>query len=140
MIGHGLADRGSLSKCVGDRGAASSLSMVLLTPMFVVISMLAFQAAMWSHARTEARVRVRDLTGLIARSGLSPAEAETQVRAAMNPPSTDTNSLLREIYFEVEDRSDVVRVTLRARAPGILRATSVPMEVSTVMWRERWQP
>lgn len=140
MIRHGLAARRPSDKRPDDRGAASSLSMVLLTPLFVVISMLAFQAAMWSHARTEARVRVRDMAGLIARSGFSPADAETWVRASMNPPSMPMDSLLREVYFEVEDRSELVRVTLRAQAPGILRATSVPLEVSTVLWRERWQP
>jgi len=113
--------------------------------MFVVISLLAFQAAMWSHARTEARVRVRDVAGLIARSGLSVSAAQAQVRAAMHPVGADptadhTGSLLRDVVFEVEDLSQTVRVTLRAKAPGILRGTSAPVEVSTVLWRERWQP
>ena len=39
----------------GDRGAATSLAVALLTPMFVFLAFAAFQAAMWSHARTEAR-------------------------------------------------------------------------------------
>jgi hypothetical protein len=123
-----------------ERGAASSLSMVLLAPLFVVISLLAFQAAMWSHARTEARVRVRDVAGLIARSGLSSTTAQSQIREVMNPTAVGHNSLLRDVEFEVEDRSETVRVTLRARAPGIIRGTSAPVEVSTTLWRERWQP
>ncbi|MGA7757964.1 MAG: TadE/TadG family type IV pilus assembly protein, partial [Ilumatobacteraceae bacterium] len=45
---------------VGDDGAATSLSVALLTPMFVFLAFAAFQAAMWSHAKTEARVVARD--------------------------------------------------------------------------------
>jgi hypothetical protein len=119
----------------GDRGAASSLSMVLLAPMFFVVAMLTFQSAMWSHARTEARVRVRDVAGLVARSGLSASNAEAQVRASMN-----NDSLLQEIFIEVTDRGESVRVQLRARAPGIVRGTSALVDVSTILWREGWQP
>jgi Flp pilus assembly protein TadG len=118
-----------------DHGAGSSLSMVLLAPLFFILSMMAFQSAMWSHARTEARVRVRDMAGLIARSGLTTEQAEIQVRAAMN-----SDSLLREIHLEVDDQGATVRVGLRAVAPGILRGTSAPVEVSTTLWREGWQP
>jgi hypothetical protein len=118
-----------------DWGAASSLSMVLLTPMFLVVMMLAFQSAMWSHARTEARVRVRDVAGLVARSGLSAAHAEAQVRASMN-----NDSLLQEFVIEVMDRGDSVAVRLRGRAPGVVRGTSASVDVSTILWREGWQP
>jgi hypothetical protein len=118
-----------------DRGAGSSLSMVLLAPLFFILSMVAFQSAMWSHARTEARVRARDMAGLIARSGLTPEQAEMEVRASMA-----VDSLLRSIHLEVEDRGAHVRVELRGVAPGILRGTSAPVKVSTTLWREQWQP
>jgi hypothetical protein len=118
-----------------ERGAGSSLAMVLLAPLFFILSMMAFQSAMWSHARTEARVRVRDVAGLIARSAMTAEQAEIEVRAAMAP-----DSLLRDVHLEVEDRGATVRVGLRAIAPGILRGTSAPVEVSTTLWRERWQP
>ncbi len=59
----------------GDRGAATSLSVALLTPMFVFLAFAAFQAAMWSHAKTEARVVARDTAALIARSGIPAADA-----------------------------------------------------------------
>ena len=44
----------------GDDGTSSSLTTVVLTPVFVVLAFAAFQAAMWGHARTEARVIARD--------------------------------------------------------------------------------
>ena len=129
------ADPSRVDEEARERGAASTLSMVLLAPMFVVISLLAFQAAMWSHARTEARVRVRDVAGIIARSGLSASAAQALVR-----DREQSGSLLNEVDIEIEDLSQTVRVTLRAQAPGILRGTSAPVEVSTTLWRERWQP
>jgi hypothetical protein len=103
--------------------------------LFFILSMMAFQSAMWSHARTEARVRVRDMAGLVARSGMTAEQAEIRVRAAMA-----TDSLLREVHLDVQDRGTTVRVGLRGVAPGILRGTSAPVDVSTTLWRERWQP
>jgi len=47
-----------------DRGS-TSLTAVVLTPVFVVIAFAAFQAAMWSHARTEARVMAREVAVLV---------------------------------------------------------------------------
>jgi hypothetical protein len=118
-----------------ERGAGSTLSMVLLTPLFFVISMLAFNGAMWAHARTEARVRVRDLAGQIARSGFTAAQAEMEMRARISE-----ESLLREIQIDIVDLGSQVTVSLRGRAPGLVRGTSAPVDVSATLWRERWQP
>ena len=50
-----------------DRGS-TTLTTVLLTPVFIVVALMAFQAALWSHARTEARVVARNSAALVARS------------------------------------------------------------------------
>ena len=42
-----------------DRGS-TTLTTVLLTPVFLVVALMAFQAALWTHARTEARVIARN--------------------------------------------------------------------------------
>ena len=67
----------------GDRGAATSLAVALLTPMFVFLAFAAFQAAMWSHARTEARVIARDTAALVARSGVAPGDAQASATAIL---------------------------------------------------------
>ena len=77
-VGFGVSSRGTMPRPTsrrmrGDEGAASSLTVVLLTPVFVVLAFAVFQAAMWGHARTEARVIARDTAALVARSGVPPA-------------------------------------------------------------------
>lgn len=119
----------------GERGAASSLSVVLLTPLLLVVAFAAFHAALWSHARTEARVRVREVTALIARSGVDAVTAERMVIAAI-----DSRSLLREVDVLIDESPATVTVVLRGRAPGLWRSITAPIEVSSQMWREGWQP
>ena len=57
-----------------DRGSAS-LTIVLLAPLLVVLMFVGFQAAMWNHARTEARVIARETAVLVARDHLPPDAA-----------------------------------------------------------------
>ena len=74
----------SSQRCLrGDRGAATSLAIALLTPMFVFLAFAAFQAALWSHDRTEARVIARDTAALVARSGVAAGDAQSSARAIL---------------------------------------------------------
>lgn len=102
-----------------DQGVASSLSLALLTPLFVALAFAAFQAALWSHARTETRVIARDTAALVARAGVAPADAQ---RSAVTILSRDT--ALRDIRVHVTIDDDVVTVTIAADAPGVLIGTS----------------
>lgn len=112
-------------RAAGDRGAAGSLSVALLTPVFVVLAFAAFQAALWSHARTEARVVARDTAALVARSGVSPADARA---SAIGVLRTDTDIVDLDVAV---DRGDaLVVVTVRGRAPGIVRGTTASVSVS----------
>ena len=70
----GTMPRPTSRRMRGDEGAASSLTVVLLTPVFVVLAFATFQAAMWGHARTEARVIAHDTAALVARSGVPPSD------------------------------------------------------------------
>ena len=118
----------------GDRGS-TSLSAALLTPVFVVLAFAAFQAAMWSHARTEARVVARDTAALIARSNVAAADAASAASAVL---SADTD--LRNVVVAVDDRGAVVTVTITADAPGIVRGTSAPVSVTSAVPREMVTP
>jgi hypothetical protein len=119
----------------GDRGAASSLAIALLTPVLVVLSFAAFQAAMWSHARTEARVVARDTAALVARSDVSPTDAQSSALAVL-----DTDTDLANVRVTVAAGLDLVTVTVSGDAPGIIRGTSSSLSVSVAVPREGWTP
>lgn len=123
------------SRLRGDGGAATSLSVALLTPMFVFLAFAAFQASMWSHARTEARVVARDTAALIARSGVAPADAEA---SAMTVLTADTD--LRNVTIDIGTASGVVTVTVRGDAPGIIRGTSSGLSVTAAVPVEELTP
>jgi hypothetical protein len=119
----------------GDRGAATSLSVALLTPMFVFLAFAAFQAAMWSHAKTEARVVARDTAALIARSGIPAADATASARTILE---ADTD--LRNVTVVASTADGVVTVAVTADAPGIIRGTSTGLAVRSAVPVEELTP
>ncbi len=102
--------------------------MALLTPLFVVLAFAAVQAALWSHARTEARVVARDTAALVARSGAVPADARASARAVL---AADTD--LRDASVQVRADAELVTVVVSGRAPGIIVGTSVAVDVTEVV-------
>ncbi len=119
----------------GDDGAASSLTAVLLTPVFVVLAFAAFQAAMWGHARTEARVIARDTAALVARAGVPPSDARDSALAIL---AADTD--LRRLDVVVANDGQLVTVTVSGAAPGIIRGTSTDVSVVAAVPLEGWTP
>jgi hypothetical protein len=119
----------------GDLGAATSLSIALLTPVVVLLAFAAFQAAMWSHARTEARVVARDTAALVARAAVPPGDAE---QAALTVLTADTD--LRDVEVVARSEAGVVTVTVNADAPGVIRGTSVPVSVTVAVPVEELTP
>lgn len=117
-----------------DRGS-TSLAIALLTPLFVILAFAAVQAALWSHARTEARVVARDTAALVARSAVGGGDAQAAARAIL---ATDTD--LQDVAFSVDRRGDVVAVTIDATAPGIIRGTSVDVRVTEALPVEELTP
>ena len=109
--------------------------MVLLTPVFVVVAFAGFQAAMWSHARAEARAAARDVAAQVARSGDSPALVESAWEAALLQ-----NSAIRDPDVVIDDRGDIVVVTVTATAPGIVRGTSTEVVVTEALPIEGFRP
>jgi hypothetical protein len=122
-----------------DRGS-TSLTIVLLTPVFVVIAFMAFQAAMWTNARTEARAAARDAAVLVARFGAQPDDVEVSTRAALAGSSS-----LDLIDVDVPTMQEigvagVVSVTVTARANGILVGTSTEVSVTEAVPFEEFRP
>jgi hypothetical protein len=112
----------------GDRGAATSLAVALLTPLFVVLAFAAVQAALWSHAKTEARVIARDTAALVARSGVAASDAQASAAQVL---AADTD--LRDVAVLISESASVVTVTVTGEAPGILRGTSSVVSVTSAI-------
>jgi len=115
-----------------DRGSAS-LSIVLTAPMLVVLMFIGFQAAMWNHARTEARVVAREAAVLVARDG---APSDVARSAALTALGAD--GILTDVVVSVVDDGDDVVVTISGRAPGLLRGTSRQVTVTAAVPLEGW--
>ncbi len=117
-----------------DRGSAS-LTIVLLAPLLLVLMFAAFQAAMWNHARTEARVVARETAVLIARDGLPSTQAQQSASAALA-----NDSVLTHVDVSVQTTAINVVVTITGSAPGLLRGTSSSVRVTAAVSLEGWVP
>lgn len=135
MSPRGTMQRPTSRRMRRDDGAASSLTAVLLTPVFVVLAFAAFQAAMWGHARTEARVIARDTAALVARAGVPPSDARDSALAIL---AADTD--LRRLDVVVANDGQLVTVTVSGAAPGIIRGTSTDVSVVAAVPLEGWTP
>jgi hypothetical protein len=117
-----------------DRGSAS-LTIVLLAPLLLALMFAGFQAAMWNHTRTEARVIARETAVLVARDGLSAPQA-----AASASASLATDSVLTGTKVSIDTTGPTIVVTITGDAPGVLRGTSAPVRVTVALPREGWIP
>jgi hypothetical protein len=117
-----------------DRGSAS-LTIVLLAPLLLVLMFAGFQAAMWNHTRTEARVIARETAVLVARDGLSAPQATAAASASLA-----TDSVLTGANVSVDVHGETIVVTITGDAPGVLRGTSAPVRVTVALPREGWVP
>ena len=117
-----------------DKGSAS-LTIVLLAPLLLVLMFAGFQAAMWNHTRTEARVVARETAVLVARDRLSTPRA-----AAAASASLAADGVLTGIMVSIDTTATVVVVTITGNAPGVLRGTSSPVRVTAAVSLEGWVP
>lgn len=116
-----------------DRGSAS-LSVALLAPVFIVLIFVAVQAAMWGHARTEARVAASDAAAQVARFDASSGAAQASVQARLS------GRPLTNVAVSITNTGDLVVVTVTADAPGIIIGTSRPISVTEAVPVERIVP
>jgi hypothetical protein len=121
-------------KASRDRGSAS-LTVVLLAPLLLVLMFAGFQAAMWNHARTEARVVARETAVLVARDHVGAGAA-----AEVATTSLAKDSLLTSPQVFVRTTDTAVVITITGRAAGLLRGTSSAVRVTAAVSRERWVP
>lgn len=125
---------GGASPIVRDVGS-TSLTAVILTPVFVVIAFAAFQAAMWSHARTEARAMARDVAVLVAQRGQDADAVERSAERNLDDATTIDRA---DVTITTGDGMVVVRIT--AEAPGIIRGSSAEVDVTEALPVEGFRP
>ena len=93
-----------------------------------------FQAALWNHARAEARSVARDVAALVARDGLPVGQAIAAAQSAL------TDTALTDPQVSIDSTGGRVRVSISGRAPGILRGTSSAVAVHADLPVEGWVP
>jgi hypothetical protein len=120
----------------GETGS-TSLAVALLTPVFVALAFAAWQAALWSHARTETRVVARDTAALVARSGIGAGEAAGSAQAVL---AADTSMTNINVNVNRGGGTGIVIVTITANAPGIIHGTSRPVSVTVAIPIEEITP
>lgn len=124
-----------------DRGSAT-LTTVLLTPVAMMVALMAFQAALWTHARTEARAIARDAAVLVARTGgcAVPEQCTAAVERSAQQ-RLDAQRNLSSATVDVTPEGDLIVATVDASAPGIFRFTERRFQVvEAVPFEEFRQP
>lgn len=116
-----------------DRGSAS-LQVVLLTPIVVVLMFAGWQAALWNHARTNARVIARETAVLVARDRLPIGQAVTAAKTSLANTDLDAPDV------DIVNDGARVTVTISGDAPGILRGTSSHLTVHASVPTTGWTP
>lgn len=106
-----------------DHGSAT-LTTVVLAPVAILIATAAFQLALWTHARTEARSIARDSAVLAARAGAD----DQAVDASATQLLVDEVGLV-DVAVEVARDATTVVVTVQGSAPGMFHFTERPIEV-----------
>lgn len=130
--------RRSRRRVVGDVGAATSLSIALVVPVFCVLATMAVQAASWGHARTEARVAARETAVLVARRDIDTTAAVGALRRVIGDRSGIDD--VTDLRVDVVEDVSTVSVRVQGRVPGLVRGLSAPIDVLEVMPREGWRP
>ena len=116
-----------------DVGAATTVSLVLMMPVLILLLFAAVQAALWNHARTEARAMARATAALVARSGANPIDAGRDATANLAARTDITNA---DVTITIVANVVVVRVT--GNAPGIIAGTTSSVDVKVAMPVEGW--
>lgn len=111
------------------------MTTVLLTPVFVVLAFTAFQAAMYTHARTEARAVARDAAVLVARQGAPPSAVELSAEQILAEAD-----LLSGTDIDIRIEGELIVVKLTGRAPGIIRGTAVGIDITESLPVEGFRP
>ena len=118
-----------------DTGAAGSLSLVLLVPVFCVLATMAVQAAMWGHARSQVRAVAHAAAVIAARSGVDSHIAEQSARQSLS--SVDG---LRVDVVDIESTNGYATASISGRVPGLVHGLSSEIAVIESVPVEGWRP
>ena len=121
-----------------DSGAATTVTLVLMLPVLTLLLFAAVQAALWNHARTEARAAARTTAALVARAGADPGDAERDTEANLTT-GTDLSHVNVTVTIDpTAGTGGVVVVRVTGDAPGIVIGTTSTVDVQVAMPVEGW--
>jgi Flp pilus assembly protein TadG len=121
-----------------DTGAATTVSLVLMLPVLTLLLFAAVQAALWNHARTEARAMARSTAALVARSGANPADVERDAEANLANRSDLEEVDVTVTVTTAGGGGGTVVVRVIGNAPGIVIGTTSSVDVEIAMPIEGW--
>jgi Flp pilus assembly protein TadG len=127
-----------LRKRLDDSGVATTVSMVLMLPVLTLLLLAGVQAALWNHARTQARVAARATAALVARSGADPVDAERDSEANLTARTDMTNVNVTITVDPAGGTGGIVVVRVTGDAPGMVIGTTSSVDVQVAMPVEGW--
>lgn len=122
-------------RMTSDTGAAGSLSMVLLVPVFCVLATMGVQAALWGYARSEVRAVARAASSMTARGAVSEPAAESSLRASLaSIDGFDAH------IVDVQQRNGVAVTRVAGQVPGLVHGLASTIDVTESVPIEGWRP
>ena len=122
-------------RMTSDTGAAGSLSMVLLVPVFCLLATMGVQAALWGYARSEVRAVARAASSMTARGVVSEPAAESSLRASLaSVDGFDAH------IVDVQQHNGVAVTRVAGRVPGLVHGLASTIDVTESAPIEGWRP
>ena len=118
----------------GDGGAAGSLTLVLLVPVFCVLATMAVQAAMWGHARSQVRAVAHATSVMTARGDVLADSAAVSARSSL---ASIEGLDVEEVTITTVDGAVVTVVA--GHVPGLIRGLASSIRVVESSPLEGWR-
>lgn len=125
---------GATGDRTGEIGAATTLTIVALTPIVLGLALAGFQASLWSDTSTRARVIAYGAAVEMARSSVDPA-----ITRAITLESLARQPGLSDVELDIDIDANNVAVAVSARLPGLIRGVSTHRRIEIVLPLEGWR-
>ncbi len=122
-------------RACSDSGAAGSLTMVLLVPVFCVLATMAVQAASWGHSRSQVRAVAHATSVTAARGSVAVESAAASARASLS----SIDGLEVESVVVVAENG-FAATSVVGRVPGLVYGVGADIQIVEVVPIERWRP
>jgi hypothetical protein len=125
-----------------ELGGASTLSIVLLMPLFLTVALVQQQTALHGHARAEAGLVANETASLVGHIGIPATLAKEQAERILREQTDLTEVVVEITQRQIGSGIRVVVVDVTARSPGVVPGTTIDVVVRgvAVMGRNTFEP